>query len=169
MKTDIPELRKPHFAENHDDVGKPLFVDVSMKGVVFFTDDVSDTVFFYCQYPSINEEPNDHVPHEPTDIKNLKWHSVAELALIFKEKCLAVVDLGCNALRHICPVEQLWRLPKTPLKANNVVIENYDRASFHYCAVRAQNDTAFFVTNPVSGCIYMLESSPRNEMLSYKE
>ena len=46
VKTDIPELRKPHFAENHDDVGKPLFVDVSVKGVVFFTDDFSNTMFF---------------------------------------------------------------------------------------------------------------------------
>ena len=46
VETDIPELRKPHFAENHDDVGKPLFVDVSMKGVVFFTDDFNNTMFF---------------------------------------------------------------------------------------------------------------------------
>ena len=46
MKTDIPELKKSHFAENHDDVGKPLFADVSMKGVVFFTDDFSNTVLF---------------------------------------------------------------------------------------------------------------------------
>ena len=45
VKTDIPELRKPHFAENHD-VGKPLFVNVSMKRVVFFTDDYSNTMFF---------------------------------------------------------------------------------------------------------------------------
>ena len=36
-------------------------------------------------------------------------------------------------------------------------MENYDRASFHPCAVRAENDTVFFVTDPVSGCIYMLE------------
>ena len=46
VKTDISELRKSHFAENHDDVGKPLFVDVSMKGVVFFIDDFSSTMFF---------------------------------------------------------------------------------------------------------------------------
>ena len=35
VKTDISELRKLYFVENHDDVGKPLFVDVSMKGVAF--------------------------------------------------------------------------------------------------------------------------------------
>ena len=97
MKTDVPELRKPHFDENHDDVGKPLFY-VSMKGVVFFTDDFSNTVFFYCQYQSMIEELNDHVPHEPTDIKNLKWHSVAGLALMFEEEGLVVVDPGCNSL-----------------------------------------------------------------------
>ena len=167
MKTDIPELRKPYFAENHNDVGKPLFVVVSMKGVVLFTDYFSYTVFFYRQNPLVkkpfkirkkSEEPNDHVPHEPTDISNLKWHSVAGLALMFEEKGLVVADPGCNALRYICPVQQLWQLPKTPLKVNNVVIENYDRASFHPCAVRAENDIVFFVTtDPVSGCIYMLE------------
>ena len=51
----IPELRKPYFAENHDDVGKPLVVVVSMKSVVFFTDDFSNTVFFLSP-ESISEE-----------------------------------------------------------------------------------------------------------------
>ena len=60
---------------------------------------------------------------------------------MFEEKGLVIVDPGCNALRYICPVQQLWRLPKLQLKVNNVVIPNYDRASFHYCAVGAQNDT----------------------------
>ena len=45
VKTDIPELRKPHFAENHDDVGKPIFVDVGMKGAFFFTDAFSNAMF----------------------------------------------------------------------------------------------------------------------------
>ena len=46
VKTDIPELKKPHFAENQDDVSKPLFLDVSIKCVVFFTDDFINTMFF---------------------------------------------------------------------------------------------------------------------------
>ena len=61
---------------------------------------------------------------------------------MFEEKGLVVVEPGCNALRYISPVQQVWRLPKTPLKINNVVIANFDRASFHYCVDRAQNDTA---------------------------
>ena len=86
-----------------------------------------------------SEEPNNYLPHEPTDIS--KWHSIAGVALMFEEKGLAVVDSGCNVVRYICLVHKLWRLPKTPLKVNNVVIENYVRASFHYCALRVQNDS----------------------------
>ena len=53
-----------------------------------------------------------------------------------------------------CPFGLCQFEPTDSLKVNNVVIENYDRgASFSYCAVRAQNYTVFFVTNPVSGCI----------------
>ena len=53
VKTDILELRRPYFAENHDDVDRPLFVVVSMEGVAFFTDVFSNTVFFYCQNPLV--------------------------------------------------------------------------------------------------------------------
>ena len=88
-----------------------------MNGVVFFTDDFSDTVCFYHQNPLVRkafkigrkiEEPNHHVPHELTDISDLQWHPVAGLALMFEEKGLVVTNPGCNASRYICPVHQPW-------------------------------------------------------------
>ena len=51
IKTDVPELRRRWFSESNDDIGKPLFVTVSKKGVVFFTDNYSKSIFFYRQNP----------------------------------------------------------------------------------------------------------------------
>ena len=47
IKTDTPELRRPWFAENNDEIGKPLFIAVSKEGVVFFTDDYCKSVGFF--------------------------------------------------------------------------------------------------------------------------
>ena len=39
VKTDVPEIRSPWFAERHDFIDKTLFVAVSKCGLVFATDD----------------------------------------------------------------------------------------------------------------------------------
>ena len=39
VKTDVPEIRSPWFAERHDFIHKTLFVAVSKCGLVFATDD----------------------------------------------------------------------------------------------------------------------------------
>ena len=51
LKTDVPENRRPWFAESHDAIGKSLFVTVSFSGVVLTTDDLSQNVFYYTQIP----------------------------------------------------------------------------------------------------------------------
>ena len=39
IRTDIPELRRPWFADNHNEIISPLFLAVSKYGVVFYTDE----------------------------------------------------------------------------------------------------------------------------------
>ena len=50
LKTDFLEIRRTWFADNHERIGKPLFVKISKEGIVFATDDFCKTVFFYRQY-----------------------------------------------------------------------------------------------------------------------
>ena len=50
LKTDFPEIRRTWFADNHERIGKPLFVKISKEGIVFVRDDFCKTVFFYRQY-----------------------------------------------------------------------------------------------------------------------
>ena len=49
LRTDIPEMRRPWFAVNHEKIGEPLFITISKKWIVFATDDLYKTVFFYRQ------------------------------------------------------------------------------------------------------------------------
>ena len=78
LKTDIPEMRRPWFADNHEKIGKPLFVTISKEWVVFATDDFYKTVFFYrqCGIPrlpnfigkSCEGLSDDPIPSTPVDI-----------------------------------------------------------------------------------------------------
>ena len=49
-KHHFPEIRRTWFADNHERIGKPLFVKVSKEGIVFATDDFCKTVLFCRQY-----------------------------------------------------------------------------------------------------------------------
>ena len=49
VRTDIPELIRPWFANQHDKIGSIPFVVVSSKGVVFCTDDYKQQLFYYRQ------------------------------------------------------------------------------------------------------------------------
>ena len=51
LKTDVPELRRPWFAEDHNKVPSLLFVAVSKRGVIFYTDDTSNSLVCYRQTP----------------------------------------------------------------------------------------------------------------------
>ena len=39
VRTDVPELWRPWFAEGHSDISSPLCLAISKAGVVYFTDD----------------------------------------------------------------------------------------------------------------------------------
>ena len=47
IRTDILELRRPWFADNHNEIISPLFFAVSKYWVVFYTDESMNTVSFY--------------------------------------------------------------------------------------------------------------------------
>ena len=49
IRTDIPELRRPWFADNHNEIISPQFLAVSKYGVVFYTDESTNTVSCYRQ------------------------------------------------------------------------------------------------------------------------
>ena len=49
VRTDIPELKRPWFSENHNDVVYPLFLTVFKLGVVFYTDESKNWIVFYRQ------------------------------------------------------------------------------------------------------------------------
>ena len=51
VRTDVPELRRPWFAEGHSDISSPLFLDMSKAGVVYFTDDSQQSLSCYRQTP----------------------------------------------------------------------------------------------------------------------
>ena len=48
-RTDMPELIRPWFANQHYKIGSILFVVVSSKGAVFCTDDYKQQLFYYRQ------------------------------------------------------------------------------------------------------------------------
>ena len=50
IRTDIPELRRPWFADNHNKVISPMFLAVSKYGVVFYTDESKNTMSFIVKH-----------------------------------------------------------------------------------------------------------------------
>ena len=51
VRTDIPELRRPWFAEDHSGISSPLFLVISKAGVVYYTDDSNQSLSCYRQTP----------------------------------------------------------------------------------------------------------------------
>ena len=76
VRTDIPELCRPWFAENHDSIISPRFIGVSKHGVIFFTDYTNQSLVFYRQTPlrrklfviSEGRADEDNVPFSPETI-----------------------------------------------------------------------------------------------------
>ena len=103
IRTDIPELRRPWFADNHNEIISPLFLAVCKYGVVFYTDESKNTVSFYRQTPlprkihivsgGEGEGDDDNVPLAPQKVscKSAKWKTIAGLAFIDSETKIIVV------------------------------------------------------------------------------
>ena len=89
IRTDIPELRRPWFADNHNKVISPMFLAVSKYGVAFYTDESKNTASFYhqtllpCKTHIVSggesEGDDDNVPLAPQKVscKSAKWKTIA--------------------------------------------------------------------------------------------
>ena len=94
VKTDIPEVFRPWFAQNHSKIGSILFVTVSTSGIVFCTDDYNQQLFYYRQMPiprrvvfltsGKTEEVEDITPNAPKTVssKKVKWSSISGLTIV---------------------------------------------------------------------------------------
>ena len=51
LRTDVPELIRPWFASDHDQIISQHFITISAKGIVYCTDDYHRQVFCYRQTP----------------------------------------------------------------------------------------------------------------------
>ena len=87
IKTEVPEIRRPWFADSHESVGKPLAIAVSGRGFTFVTDDYSQCLFFYRQSTlprkltyvgkGTKSTENDPIPQQYVGSDKLLWHSIA--------------------------------------------------------------------------------------------
>ena len=94
VKTDIPEVLRPWFAQNHSKIGSILFVTLSASGIVFCTDDYNQQLFYYRQTPiprrvvfltsGKTEEVEDITPNAPKTVssKKVKWSSISGLTIV---------------------------------------------------------------------------------------
>ena len=94
VKTDIAEVFRPWFAQNHSKIGSILFVTVSASGIVFCTEDYNQQLFYYRQTPvprrvvfltsGKTEEVEDITPNalKTVSSKKVKWSSISGLTIV---------------------------------------------------------------------------------------
>ena len=137
LRTDVPELYKPWTSTSSDHsslIGTPLFLCISRRGVVFYTDDNLSGVFYFRQSPIRRklhkismghlEEDNsqDPIGFSETKAKEAKWKSIAGLAVMNMydplknttkyDDILLIADTELQAIRCIPSVSLLWKLPR---------------------------------------------------------
>ena len=124
IRTDIPELRRPWFADYHNKVISPMFLSVLNMGLCstpgFYTDESKNTVSFYRQTPlprnihivsgGESEGDDDNAPLAPQKVscKSAKRKTIAGLAFIDSETKLIVVDTKLPSVRVMSGIKQLW-------------------------------------------------------------
>ena len=179
VRTDIPELRRPWFAENQaTSISSPLFVTVSKNGVVFYTDDTSNSLVCHRQTPLLRKlivlshtasEEEDNVPDAPNKVRcdQAKWKEIDGLALCDEDCKLIVLDSGFCSIRVIANVGQLWRRPKTVLHIMRLTIQgnNFNFSPFAISMCRPHSRRAL-ITDPQNGCICLTEISEDFTVLS---
>ena len=191
-KTDIPKLYKPWTSKssNHSSlIGTPLFICISKRGLVFYSDDNKPGIFFYRQIPiqrkiytissgCLADEENDTVAHSEIKAKEARWKSIAGLALMNTfnpekqstkfDDLLLVADTSSQTIRCIPKVSCLWKSPRETFSMYKLQIFDNDESQddFFPFAVRSglPNDNQFIVTNPVKAKINLMQLS-----LGYKE
>ena len=173
VRTDVPELRRPWFAEGHSNISSPLFLAIFKAGVVYFTDDSQQSLSCYRQTPLprqlisiakgnvfFNDQgaPEDSVPFEPQSIPSDKgrWLSIAGLAITKNENYLLVCDSKLGTIRFVKNVYWIAHHPSSKTSLSKLkVIGNTQR--FHPFAIRTglPRDEQVLITNPVVGVIYL--------------
>ena len=171
VRTDIPELRRPWFAENHSDVISPLFIIVSRFGVVFYTDQTKNWIAFYRQTPLPRKliaisggvsEDIENVPLAPKKVncKLAKWNSITGLAFVDDETKLIVLDTKLPSVRLVMGIKQLWRSPHKSLDITRLDIHGQPE-SFHPFAIKTRGDDSrrLLLTDPKASAIFLGEIS----------
>ena len=180
IRTDVPELRRLWFSESHEKIVSPLFISVSLHGIVFFTDDNSASLVCYRQNPlprkliflssgSLDHADNDEVPFSPetTELKKAKWQMISGLTLIDDDTNLLVTDFKLGRVRIISKVDKILQNPKARLKISNLNLHGFPN-NFHPFAIRkvpATNDR-ILVTDPKNKCLYLINLSDLRESMS---
>ena len=183
LRTEIPDLIRPWFATDHDQISTPLFIDVTLKGVVFCTDDSGQQLFFFRQTPiprkifilskGYLDNKHDPVPKAPKLVKSIKakWKSIAGLCRVkyicfvankeTSREALLVADKELGTIRCFNSSLELWRRPITELDCHTVEVCNLNEAGFSPFSLRAssENDSIVFITDPNHSCIYLAEIS----------
>ena len=179
VRTDIPELRRPWFAENHaTSISSPLFVTVSKNDAVFYTDDTNNSLVCYRQTPlprklialsHIAAEEEDNVPDAPNKVRcdQAKWKEIGGLALCDEDCKLIVLYSGFCSIRVIANVGQLWRRPKAVLHIMRLTIHgnDFNFSPFAVSMCRPHSRRAL-ITDPKNGCICLTEISEDFTVLS---
>ena len=152
VKTDIPEVFRPWFAQNHSKIGSILFVTVSTSGIVLCTDDYNQQLFYYRQTPiprrvvfltsGKTEEVEDITPNAPKTVssKKVKWSSISGLTIVpydedvnrthRRKEALLVADQDLHCLRVFKGINTLWRMAKDDIPVYKVVLTNISTSSF---------------------------------------
>ena len=180
IKTEVPELRRPWFAEMHDKVMSLLFLSVSFHGIVYFTDDNSRSLVCYHQNPHSRKliflfqgrldcTDDDDVPFSPdtTDLKNAKWQMISGVALIDDDTALLISDSKLGKIRIVKQVDKLLQNPRKVLQVSNMNVAGLPN-HFHPFAIRkasTRNDQ-ILVIDPVRRCVYLLSISDARDYLA---
>ena len=180
VKTDVPELRRPWFAELHDKIISPLFVSLFLHGLVFFTDDNGASLTCYRQNPhprnlialssgSLDPTEEDQVPLSPdsTEVKDAKWQFISGLTLIDDDANLLVADYKLGKIRILCDVNKILQNPKRALMISNLNLVGL-LESFHPFSVRliVTRKDGILVCDPLNKCVHLLRVSDNRDSLT---
>ena len=169
IKTEVPELRRPWFAEMHNKVMSPLFLSVSFHSIVYFTDDNSRSLVCYCQNPhprkliflsqgrlDCTDDDISFLP-DTTDLKNVKWQMISGVALIDDDTTLLVSDSKLGKIRIVKQVDKLLQNSRKVLQVSNMNLAGLPN-HFHPFAIRkvSTRNNRILVTDPVRRYAYLL-------------
>ena len=187
LRTDVSELYKPWTSTSSDHsslIGTPLFLCISRRSVVFYTNDNLSGVFYFRQSPIQQklhkismghlEEDNikDLIGFSETKAKEAKWKSIAGLAVMNVydplknttkyDDILLIADTELQAIRCSLSVSLFWKSPRDTFaiyKLKIVFGSDMEEEGFYPFSVKGglPNEKQFIVTNHVRAKIYLMQ------------